>query len=86
MRARKQPLSAVAYRIAMAVGVPFEMVNQSGEPQRETSELVDVNFSNYTLEQAVQSLSPAVRLYVRTDLQSLETKPLRILLGPPAKN
>ena len=79
VRARKQPLNVVLYEIANKVGVPFEL-------QYESKELVDVSFSNYTLEQAVRSLSPSVRLYVRTDLSTSEARPLRIVLGPPTKS
>lgn len=75
VRARKQPLSAVLYKIAAAVGVPFEM-------RSETNESVDIEFTNYTLEEAVRALPPSVRFYFRTDLQNFETQPLRFALAP----
>ena len=75
--ARRQPLTVVLYKIASEVGIPFEM-------RYETPELVDVEFNNYTLEQAVRSLSPHVRLFYRADLQTFEIQPLRISLVAPA--
>ena len=77
VRARKQPLSVVLYKIATEVGVPFEM-------RSESSEVVDVEFTNYSVEQAVRSLSPAVRFYYRLDLQTFQVQPLRIALVAPS--
>lgn len=73
VRARKQPLSVVLYKIASELGIPFDMPGTSNE-------LVDVNFSNYSVEQALRSLSPSVRFYFRTDLQTFEIQPLRLAL------
>ena len=75
--ARKQPLTVVLFKIAGAVGIPFEM-------RYETNEIVDVEFKDYTLEQALRSLSPRVRLFYRADLQTFEVQPLRISLVAPA--
>lgn len=77
VRAHKQPLSVVLYRVATEMGVPFEM-------RYETPEVIDVEFSNYTLEQALKSLSPGVRFYYRLDLQTFQSQPLRMVLVPPA--
>lgn len=77
VRARKQPLSVVLFKIASEVGVPFEM-------RYESAELVDVEFQNYPLEQAFRSLSPGVRFYYRLDLQTFQVQPLRLALLPPA--
>jgi hypothetical protein len=77
VRAHKQPLSVVLYRVATEMGVPFEM-------RYETPEVVDVEFTNYTLEQALKSLSPGVRFYYRLDLQTFQSQPLRMVLVPPA--
>ena len=76
VRARKQPLTAVLYEIASKVDIPFEM-------KYESNELVEVDFSHYTIEQAVRSLSPNIRFYMRVDLSSYETKPLRLVLVAP---
>lgn len=77
VRARKQPLTVVLFKIANEVGVPFEM-------RYESSELVDIDFQNYTLDQAFRSLSPGVRFYYRLDLQTYQVQPLRLALLPPA--
>lgn len=76
VRALKQPLIVVLNEIANKMDVPFEM-------QHESHEVVDVDFSNLSVEQAVQSLSPNIRLFVRTDLQTYETRPLRLVLVAP---
>jgi hypothetical protein len=77
VRARNQPLTIVLFKVANEVGVPFEM-------RYDTSKMIDVEFSNYSLEQAVRSLSPDVRFYYRADLQTFEIQPLRIALVAPA--
>ncbi|MBA3805741.1 MAG: hypothetical protein H0X14_08540 [Acidobacteria bacterium] len=77
VRARKQPLSVVLFRIADEVGVPFEM-------PYESPEIIDIEFDNYSLEQAVRSLSPGVRFYYRLDLQTYQAQPLRLALVAPA--
>jgi len=79
VRARKQPLSVVLYAITDKLGIPFEV-------RSDNTELVDVNFTNYSVEQAVRNLSPSVRFYYRTDLQTSEIKPLRIVLAAAAKS
>ena len=79
VRARKQPLTVVLYEIANKVDIPFEM-------KYEGSELVDVDFNNYTMEQVVRSLPANVRLFQRTNLTSYETTPLRLMLVPPASS
>jgi hypothetical protein len=77
VRARKQPLSVVLYKIASEVGVPFEM-------RYESPEVIDVEFNNYSIDQAVRSLSPAVRFYYRLDLQTFQVQPLRLALVAPS--
>jgi hypothetical protein len=79
VRARKQPLTAVLYEIASKVDIPFEM-------KYESTELVDVDFNNYSMEQAVRTLSPNIRLYQRTNLTNYEVRPLRLVLVPPGNN
>lgn len=76
VRARKQPLSVVLFRIASEVGVPFEM-------RYESPQVIDVEFNNYSLDEAVKSLSPEVRLYYRQDLQTFQIQPLRLALVSP---
>lgn len=77
VRARKQPLSVVLFKIASEVGVPFEM-------RYESAELVDVEFQNYPLDQAFRGLSPGLRFYYRVDLQTFQVQPLRLALYSPA--
>jgi hypothetical protein len=77
VRARKQPLTVVLYEIANKVDIPFEM-------KYESTDLVDVDFTNYTLEQAVRALSPNIRLFQRINLTNYEAMPLRLLLVAPA--
>jgi hypothetical protein len=79
VHASKQPLAVILFEIASKVDIPFDM-------KYESSELVDVDFSNYTIEQAVRTLSPNIRLYVRTNLTNYETTPLRMMLVPPASS
>lgn len=78
VRAVKQPLALVLAEIADKYGIPFEM-------EFETNELVDMNFSKYTFEQAGSKLPSNVRLYFRTDLQTYQNRPLRLVLGAPVK-
>jgi hypothetical protein len=75
--AKKQPLSMVLFKVASELGVPLDM-------RYETSELVDIDFKNYPVDQAIRTLSPSVRFYYRTDLQNFEVQPLRIALVAPA--
>lgn len=77
VRARKQPLTVVLLKIAGELGIPFEL-------RYESPEVVDVDFNNYTVEQALRGLSPSVRLFYRTDLQNYDVQPLRIVLAQPA--
>lgn len=77
VRARRQPLSVVLFKIASELGVPFDL-------RYETSQLVDVEFNDQPIDQAVRSLSPEVRLYYRQDLQTFRIQPLRLALVSPA--
>lgn len=77
VRAHKQPLSVVLYKVAQEMGVPFEL-------RYESPQIVDVEFTNYSLEQALKSLSPEVRFYYRLDLQTFQAQPLRMVLVAPA--
>jgi hypothetical protein len=76
VRARKQPLLIVLSKVASEVGVPFDM-------RYESQQVIDVEFNNYPLDQAVRSLSPEVRLYYRQDLQTFQIQPLRLALVSP---
>lgn len=77
VRARRQPLMVVVAKIASEIGVPFEPKVMSDEP-------IDLDFKNFTLEQAVRAISPAVKLYYRSDLQTFQIQPLRLVLAAPS--
>jgi type II secretory pathway component GspD/PulD (secretin) len=78
VKAKKEPLIAVLYGIANELGVPLEVKN-------EVSDLVTVNIDKTSVESALQQLGPNIRLYVRTDLQIQEKRPLRLVLVAPDK-
>ncbi len=76
IRARKQPLTVVLFKVASELGIPFEM-------RYESPEVVDIDYNDYSVVQALRSLSSSVRLFYRTDLQTYDVQPLRILLAAP---
>lgn len=73
VKANKQPLSVVLYRIANELGIPLEI-------RSDSNEVVNVDIKKLPLEDAVLQLSPNVRLYVRADLHRLERRPFRMVL------
>jgi hypothetical protein len=77
VRAKRQPLSVVLFKIASELGVPFDL-------RYESPQLIDVEFDGQPVDQAVRSLSPEVRLYYRQDLQTFQIQPLRLALVSPA--
>lgn len=76
LQARNQPLSYVLAQVASKVGVPFDL-------RSDTDEMIDIEFNHYSLEEAVRSLPPSARLYVRKDFRGPEGKPLRIVSEKP---
>jgi hypothetical protein len=76
LRAQNQPLSYVLAQMAGKVGVPFDL-------RSDTDEMIDIEFYNYSVEQAVRSLPASARLYLRNDFRGPEGKPLRIVLEKP---
>lgn len=78
VKAKKQALSVVLYKIASELGIPFEM-------RTDSTEVVDLDINQLPIEDAVLRLSPQVRLYVRADLQRMERRPFRMVLVPPDK-
>lgn len=78
VKAKKQVLSVVLYKIASELGIPFEM-------KADSTEVVDLDINNMPVEDAILRLSPQVRLYVRADLQRSERRPFRIVLVPADK-
>jgi hypothetical protein len=76
LQARHQPLSYVLAQVAREVGVPFDL-------RSDTDEMIDIEFNHYSLEQAMRSLPPSARLYVRNDFRGPGGKPLRIVSEKP---
>ena len=76
VQAHNQPLSYVLAQVASKVGVPFDL-------RSDTDEMIDIEFNHYTLEQAMRSLPPSARFYVRNDFRGPEGKPLRIVSQKP---
>lgn len=76
VKAKKQALSVVLYKIASELGIPFEM-------RVDSTEVVDLDINQMPLEDAILQLSPQVRLYVRADLQRMERTPFRMVLVAP---
>ena len=78
IKAKKQVLSVVLYKIATELGIPFEM-------RVDSTEVVDLDINKMPVEDAFVRLSPQVRLYVRADLQRMERRPFRMVLVAPDK-
>lgn len=73
VHAEKQPLAVVLFKVASELGVPFEL---GADP----NEVIDADFTDYTVDQAMRTLSPSVRLFYRADLLNFENIPIRIAL------
>ena len=74
VRAQKQPIGIVLYKVATELGIPFDL-------ESDSMEVVDVEFNGYSVDQAMRSISPAVRFYYRADLLNFENYPIRIVLA-----
>jgi type II secretory pathway component GspD/PulD (secretin) len=68
---QKQSLTAVLDRIASVMGVSFSM-------KQDSTETIDLNFKELTLEDAIGYLPPSVHMHVRKDIQRASTVPLLI--------
>ena len=79
VRAEKQPLTTVLTRIAIELGIPYDVGS-------DTTELVSVNFKGYPIDQAMRSLSPSIQFYYRADLTNFENQLTRIVLKSPSKS
>jgi len=78
IKSKKQFLVAVLLTIAEALEVPAEI-------KYDSTEIVDTEIKDMPFENAITSLSPNIRLYVRADLTRSLRIPLRIKLVPPPK-
>jgi hypothetical protein len=78
VKAKHQPLSLVLLKIGDELGIPVEI-------SYESPEIVDTVINKLPLEDAMRSLSPNIKLFVRADLQRAERRALRLVLAEPAK-
>jgi hypothetical protein len=78
VKAKKQPLVLVLLKIGEQLGVPVDIQNQ-------TEEVVNVEISKMSVEDALRQLSPNIQLFLRADLAHAERRALRLVLPEPAK-
>lgn len=83
VRARQQPLIAIIYAVAGKLDASVSVATQTSSLQQLLTAPADVQLQSGDIEAGVLSLSPAVQLYVRRDLQSAEMRILRITLVEP---
>jgi hypothetical protein len=76
IRARQQSLMLVVMKVGEELGIPVEI-------KEETRELVSTDVVAMPVEEALQRISPNLRVYVRSDLQRLDRRPFRLVLNPP---
>lgn len=83
--AKKQPLTDVVSEIAASVRIPFAILTQDTS-QTEFDQVVDWDIKDSTLEDIALTWFPnAIRLYLRTNLETNSTRPLRITLERPSE-
>jgi hypothetical protein len=68
----------VLLKIGEELGIPVDI-------QSEATEIVDADITKLAVEDAVRSLSPNIRLFLRADLSHSERRALRLVLVEPAK-
>ncbi len=78
IKAKKQPLALVLLKIGEELGIPVDI-------QYEATEMVDIEISKLSVEDAVRQLSPNIRLFIRVDLTRSERRAMRLVLPEPAK-
>ena len=78
VKAKKQPLVLVLLKIGEQLGVPVDIQNQ-------TEEVVNIEISKMSVEDALRQLSPNIQLFLRADLAHAERRALRLVLAEPAK-
>jgi type II secretory pathway component GspD/PulD (secretin) len=76
VKAKKQLVTAVVLTVAEILSIPAEI-------RSTTDDMLDTEFKEVPVEDAVTRLSPNLRLYVRADLTRAKRTPLRILLAAP---
>ena len=78
VKAKKQPLVLVVLKIGEELGIPVDI-------QFETKDVVDVDITKMSVEDAARKLSPNIRLFLRADLLHAERRALRLVLTDPTK-
>lgn len=78
VKAKQQPLSLVLLKIGEELGIPVDI-------QYASTEIVNIEISKLSVEDAIRRLSPNILLFVRADLQHFERRALRLVLAEPAK-
>jgi hypothetical protein len=78
IKAKKQPLVLVLLKVGEELGIPVDI-------QFESEDIVDIELSKMSVEDAVKKLSPNIKLFVRADLLHAERRVLRMVLTDPTK-
>jgi len=78
VKAKKQPLVLVLLKIGEELGIPVDI-------QFETEDILDVEITKMTVEDALRKLSPNIKLFLRADLMHAERRVLRMVLTDPTK-
>ncbi|HEY7785315.1 MAG TPA: hypothetical protein VIB00_11335 [Pyrinomonadaceae bacterium] len=80
IHAKQQPLMLILLKVGEELGVPVEIKD-------EPRELITTDIVAVPWEDAIQRLSPNIRIYVRADLMRLDRRPLRmVLMAPGSEN
>jgi len=86
VRAKEQPLSSVIYAIAGKLSIPAEISGKVDIANTVNDQTVSIDVKDQTVEDVMGHLSPYIVLYMRTDLETSATTPLRIILTEPKAN
>jgi len=78
VKAKKQPLVLVLLKIGEELGIPVDI-------RFEREDIVDIEISKMSVEDAVRRLSPNIKLFLRVDLLHAERRVLRMVLTDPTK-
>jgi hypothetical protein len=78
VKAKKQPLVLVLLKIGEQLGIPVDI-------QSQTEEIVDLELTKASVEDAMRRLSPNIQLFLRADLTRSERRALRVVLPEPPK-
>jgi type II secretory pathway component GspD/PulD (secretin) len=73
-----QLLSVVVARVADVLRIPFELTGDSRE-------VIDIAVADATIEQVMSAFTPSVKLYLRKDLATFRTTPVRLVVQEPVR-